>query len=260
MKPCLWIAYDHTSTSECLSMLDTILEQHSNHDIIHEICRPTLLQALFEGVPIVSEFRQRLNNYQTIVADFKGYDVPYGAEGRFYYASLTDLVTVMATASNKAIQDAIQEAKIDQKLVTFDLMTCLDDDWKVKRAQELANLGARLVSCHTGWSEASTGKNSTALIGKVCQQLKNSSTQVIATGGIKPSNVKDLRPYVEQGQIFAIAVGSAITRSQDPNGMIAQFLTEINDLAPCATVKEFATPQLYSDAFWATINELTRCL
>ena len=58
-------------------MLDTILEQHSNHDIIHEIGRPTLLKALFEGVPIVSEFRQRLNNYHTIVADFKGYDAAY---------------------------------------------------------------------------------------------------------------------------------------------------------------------------------------
>lgn len=260
MKPHLWISYDFTSTSECLSMLDTILKQHPNRDIIHEIGRPTLLQAALEGVLIVSEFRQRLDNYQTIVADFKGYDVPYSAAGRFYYASLTNLVTVMATAPNEAIQDAIQEANTDQKLVAFDLMTCLDDDWKVKRAQELADLGASLVNCHTGWSEPSTGKTSTTLLGKVCQQLKNSSTQVIATGGFKPSNIKDLKPYVEQNQIFAIAVGSVITRSKDPNVMIAQFLTEINELVPCATVKESDTPQLYSDALWTTIDELTRCL
>jgi 3-keto-L-gulonate-6-phosphate decarboxylase len=241
-------------------MLDTILKQHSNHDIIHEIGRPTLLQAASEGVPIISEFRQRLDNNQTIVADFKGYDIPYRAEGRFYYASLTDLVTVMATAPNQVIQDAIQEANTDQKRVAFDLMTCLDDDWKVKRAQELADLGARLVSCHTRWSEPATGKTSTALIGKVCQQLKNSSTQVIATGSFKPSNIKDLKPYIEQNQIFAIAVGSAITRSKDPNVMIAQFLTEINELVPWATLKEFDTPQLESDALWTTIDELTRCL
>lgn len=259
MKPHLWIAYDYTSTSECLSMLDTILKQHPNHDIIHEIGRLTLLQATLEGVPIISEFRQRLDNYQTLVADFIEYDVPYGAEGRSYYTG-TDLVTVMATAPDEVIQEAINSANTDQKRVTFDLMACLDDDWKVKRAQELADLGASLISCHTGASEQATGKLPTALIGKVCQQLKNPSTQVIATGSCKPSNVKDLKPYVEQDQIFAIAVGSAITRSKDPNVMITQFLTEINDLVPCATVKESDPPQLCSDALWATIDELTRCL
>lgn len=259
MKPHLWIAYDYTSTSECLSMLDTILQQYPNHDIIHEIGRQTLLRAALEGVPLMSEFRQRLNNDQMLVADFIEYDVPYGAEGRSYYTG-TDLVTVMATAPDKVIQEAINSANADQKRATFDLMACFDDDWTVKRAQELADLGASLISCHMGWSEPSTTKNSTALIGKVCQQLKNSSTQVVAIGGFKPSNVKDLKPYVEQNQIFAIAVGSAITRSKEPNVMIAQFLTEINDLVPGATVKESAPPQLHSDAHWATIDELTRCL
>jgi 3-keto-L-gulonate-6-phosphate decarboxylase len=47
-------------------------------------------------------------------------------------------------------------------------------------------------------------------------------------GGLKPSNIKDLKPYVEQ--IFAIAVGSAITRSNDPNDAIAQFQLEIDRL------------------------------
>lgn len=77
MKPLLWIAYDYTSTSECLAMLDTILSKHPDRDIIHEIGRPTLLQAALEGVSIVYEFRKRLINNQMLVADFKGYDVPY---------------------------------------------------------------------------------------------------------------------------------------------------------------------------------------
>ncbi len=249
MKPYLWITYNYASTSECLSMLDAILEQHSNHDIIHEIGRSTLIQALLEGVSIVSDFRQRLNNYQTIIADFKGYDVPYGSGERFYYAALTDLVTVMATASNQQIRAAIQAAKTDQKLVTFDLMTCFDDDEKVQRAQELADLGASLVSCHTGWSQQVSRNIPTTLIEKVCHQLKNCSTRLIVTGGFKPSSVKELKPYVERNQIFAIAVGEAITRSKDPNTAIAQFLAEINYLVPCpsATVKEFYPPQFYPD-------------
>lgn len=242
MKPYLWIAYDYTSTSQCLEMLDKILEKHSDRDIIHEIGRPTLLQAALEGVPIVAEFRKRLNNNQMLVADFKGYDVPYIAEGRFYYADGTDLVTVMATAPDEAIQEAINGANIEQKQVAFDLMACLDDDWKVKRAQELSDLGASLVSCHTGWSEQAVGKNPNLLIGKVCQQLKHTSTQVIAMGGLKPSNLQDLKPYVEQ--IFAIAVGSAITRSNDPNEAIAQFQLEIDRL----------NSPLLSNAPWAAIE------
>jgi hypothetical protein len=67
-----------------------------------------------------------------------------------------------------------------------------------------------------------------------------------------------LKPYVEQNQIFAIALSSAITRSKDPNVTIAQFLTEINKLVLCTTVKESDMPQLYFDAHWAAIDELTR--
>lgn len=263
MKPYLWITYDHTSTSECLLMLDTILKQHPNHDIIHEIGRLTLLQATLEEVPIISEFRQRLDNDQTLVADFIEYDIPYGAEGRSYWRSYytgTDLVTVMATVPDEVIQEAINSANTDQKRVAFDLMPCHDDDWKVQRAQELADLGASLISCHTGWSEPATGKTSTALIGKVCQQLKNSATQVIAIGGFKPSNVKDLKPYVEQNQIFAIALSSAITRSKDPNAVIAQCLAEVNDLVPCARLRKFEPPQSKADANWTAIDQLTRHL
>lgn len=81
MNPYLWIAYDYTSTSQCLAMLDTILEKHSDTNIIHEIGRPTLLHAALEGFPIVTEFRKRLNNRQILVADFKGFDVPYSEVG-----------------------------------------------------------------------------------------------------------------------------------------------------------------------------------
>lgn len=59
MKPHLWIAYDYTSTSQCLGMLDTVLE-HPDNDIIHEIGRPTLLHAVLEGFPIVSEFKKAI--------------------------------------------------------------------------------------------------------------------------------------------------------------------------------------------------------
>lgn len=77
MKPQLWIAYDYTDISQCLAMLDTILEKHPGNNIIHEIGKPMLLQAALDGVPIVYEFRKRLIDNQMLVADLQGYDVPY---------------------------------------------------------------------------------------------------------------------------------------------------------------------------------------
>lgn len=228
MNPYLWIAYDYTSTSQCLTMLDTILAKHSDTNIIHEIGRPTLLHAALEGFPIVTEFRKRLHNRQMLVADFKGFDVPYSAEGNYYYAAGVDLITVMAAAPNEAIIEAIDGANADRKLVAFDLMTYQDENWQVIRARELARLGASLISCHTGWNEQAAGKNPLTLVEQVCQQLKYTSTKVIPMGGLQPSNIKELKPYAEQ--IFAIAVGSAITRSEDPNAAIAQFQLEIERL------------------------------
>lgn len=264
MKPHLWIAYDYASISECLLMLDTILEQYSDCDIIHEISKPTLLQAALEEVPIVSQFRQRLDNHQMLVADFNGYDVPsstfWNSLRRFYYADGADLVTVKATAPDEVVQEAIAGANADQKLVAFDLMTSFDDNWKARRAQELTNLGASLVCCHASSSEQKTEATSPTLIAKVCQQLANSSTQMIVTGDLEPSDISDLKPYVEQDQIFAIAPSHAITRSQNPSAAIAQFLTEINELVTGTTVKKFDIPQAYSDGIWAAIDELTRCL
>lgn len=265
MKPRLWISYDYGSTSECLSMLDAILKQHPNRDIIHEIGRPILLQALLEGFPIAAKFRQQLNNYQTIVADFRGYDAPHSVERRLYHASLTDIsltdiVTVMATAPTETVREEIFKADLEQKLVVFDLMSCFDNDWKVLRAQELADLGAKLISCQVGWTKQASKNSSTTLIDKVCSQLKNSSTRLVIRGEFKLSYIKNLKPYVEQNQIFAIAVGKTITRSQAPNVAIAQFLTEINKLVPGMTLKESYTPQFYTDATWAEIDKLTRRL
>jgi hypothetical protein len=62
MLPRLWIAYDFVSIEECLTTLDAVLARHPDRSIIHEIGRPTILNAALEGVPIVAEFRARLRN------------------------------------------------------------------------------------------------------------------------------------------------------------------------------------------------------
>jgi 3-keto-L-gulonate-6-phosphate decarboxylase len=232
----LWIAYDYTSATDCLDMLDTVLAAHADHDIIHEIGRPTILNAALEGVPIVSEFRKRLDNDQLLVADFKGFDVPYVAEGKFYYAAGADLVTVMATAPDEAIVEAIDGARAERKLVAFDLMSYQDDHERVRRARQLADMGADLISCHVGWSEQATGKTADALLPQVHHALHDTNTKIIAMGGLKPDNVAGLKQYVTDDSLYAVVAGSSITRNPEPTAAITNFLDEIRKLSELACV------------------------
>ena len=88
------------------------------------------------------------------------------------------------------------------------------------------------------------------------RQLQNSSIRLIVRRGFKPSDVNNLKLYIEQNQIFEIVVSSTITRSKHPNAAIAQFLAEINKLVSRTTVKESYTPHLYPDATWAKVDKL----
>jgi len=70
-------------------------------------------------------------------------------------------------------------------------------------------------------------------------------------------------PFSLRGRLNqAIAVGSAITRSPDPNRAIAQFQQEINclteDVEVASWIKQPAL-RLYSNAPWAAIDELSGC-
>ena len=230
MKPRLWIAYDFTSSAECLAMLESILARYDEEDIIHEIGRPTVINAALEGVPIVHEFRSRLTKGQTLVCDFKGFDVPYLAEAKTYYQAGADIVTVMGMAPDEAVREAVDGAAVDDKQVAFDLMTYLDDYFKAERARQLVQLGAKLISCHTGWSEQARGKTPDALVELVCDLLSDTDAQVIAMGGLKPANVQRLARHCETGRVYAIVSGSAITRSAEPNAVIEQFLEAISEL------------------------------
>jgi 3-keto-L-gulonate-6-phosphate decarboxylase len=229
--PRLWVAYDFIDTRECLEMLDRILLQHPGPEIIHEIGRPTLLNAVLDGCRIVEEFRRRLSDGQMLVADFKGFDVPYAAEGRFYYDAGVDVITVMATAPDEAVDEAVAGARESGGRVVFDLMSHQTEQAKTQRAKELVARGADLISCHTGWSEQAAGKSSHTLLDSAFRALLDTEAQLVAMGGIKPADVRRLRPYALQDKLFAVVAGSSITRSHDPAGTVGQFLHELEALA-----------------------------
>ncbi|MGW2188598.1 orotidine 5'-phosphate decarboxylase / HUMPS family protein [Streptomyces sp. NPDC001719] len=229
--PRLWVAYDFTSMDSCLSVLDKIVAAHPDPGIIHEIGRPTLMNAVLEGFPIVREFRRRLSAGQLVVADFKGFDVPYSAEGQFYYRHGVGMITVMASAPDEAIDEAVAGAREARAAVAFDLMSHQSDAAKALRARALAGRGAQLVSCHTGWNEQAAGKQPDELLERVFAEIRGTDTQMVAMGGITPERVRRLRPYAEAGALFAVVAGAAITRADDPAAVTKRFLEEITALA-----------------------------
>jgi 3-hexulose-6-phosphate synthase len=166
------------------------------------------------------------------VADFKGYDVPYSAEGRFYFEAGTDLITVMGSAPDEAIREAVDGARKHGKAVAFDLMSYEDDQAKAHRAKPLADMGAELISCHTGWNEQAAGKTPDALLERVHQALSGTAAQMVAMGGLTPQNVSQLGQYADTGKLFAVVSGSAITRHPEPSSVVAAFLDELSRLEP----------------------------
>jgi 3-keto-L-gulonate-6-phosphate decarboxylase len=109
-------------------------------------------------------------------------------------------------------------------------MSYQDDHDKVRRAQQLVDMGAELISCHVGWSEQATGKTADALLEQVHSALHGTNIQLIAMGGLKPDNVAMLDKYVAEDSLFAIVAGSSITRNDDPVRAVTAFQEEIGKL------------------------------
>jgi len=151
-------------------MLDTILKEHSNHDIIQKLQIDAASSALEE---FQYGIRQRAKHWANN-GRRPGMMFPMVKKGDSL-CFFNRLVTVMATrrSRNQVIQEAIQEAKIDQKPSYFDSMTF--PDWKAqKRAQELVDLGASALSI---WMEDQATRKNQLRWWEKYQQLKNSSTK-----------------------------------------------------------------------------------
>jgi 3-keto-L-gulonate-6-phosphate decarboxylase len=121
-----------------------------------------------------------------------------------------------------------------------------DEKSKAKRATALVGMGAELIGCHTGWNEQAVGKKPDALLDHVHHALRHSSARIIAMGGLTPDSVPRLRPYAEDGKLFAVVAGSAITHSDNPHATIDKFLKEIAKLPSVPAARD--TPTLVTQS------------
>jgi hypothetical protein len=65
--------------------------------------------------------------------------------------------------------------------------------------------------------------------------------RIIAMGGLTPDSVRRLRPYAEEGKLYAIVAESAVTRSRNPYATIDQFCNEIEKL-PSLSIAQDTQP------------------
>jgi 3-keto-L-gulonate-6-phosphate decarboxylase len=115
-------------------------------------------------------------------------------------------------------------------------MSYQDDQERVRRAGQLAEMCAELISCHVGWSEQAAGKTADALLDQVHRVLRGTGAKIIAMGGLRPGSVAELRRYVDEDSLFAIVAGSSITRSGDPAGVVDAFQDEVRKISVRADV------------------------
>jgi len=116
-------------------------------------------------------------------------------------------VSVMAAASVKTVTSAINTGKAHNVEVVFDLMGTID---KLKRAQELQELGVQYLHIHTGLDEQTEGQDPLETLTVIAQ---NTSIQLTVAGGINSNN---LIKVLTVPKVDIVMIGSAITSAGNP--------------------------------------------
>ncbi|MBE3072478.1 MAG: orotidine 5'-phosphate decarboxylase [Acidobacteria bacterium] len=143
------------------------------------------------------------------------------ADGGRFEASLAfeagaRIVTVMATAADVTVAEAVHAAREHGGEIMVDLMGVKDI---ARRAAQVERLGVHYVCVHTAVDEQRAGARvvGRALAGlrAVSRALRTAGTAV--AGGITPVTARELAPLAPS----IVIVGSGITRAVDPRAAAA---------------------------------------
>lgn len=163
-----------------------------------------------EGVAAVRKVRRAFPKH-VVVADLKIVDAG-DHESRLGFAAGADIVTVLGSASDETIREAIHAAEENNGLVMVDLLNVLDP---AGRARQVMGLGADLVVIHAGYDDLLAGKGGHTGLAAAGEAAPGAT---VVGGGIGPNNVAQICRY----RPAAIIVGRAITASNDPVGTARQ--------------------------------------
>jgi len=154
-----------------------------------------------------------------VFADFKTADTGE-LEADMAFKAGADLVTVLSTVGDATIIGAVKAAKAHGKGVVVDTIGNPD---RVKRAQEVIELGVEFVELHAGLDEQWTPGYSIQVL---IDEAARVGVPVSIAGGV---NIENIAAVVKAGVKVAVA-GGAIYGAEDP-AAAAKALREAIDAA-----------------------------
>ena len=207
----LQVAIDLLTTEDALALVAKIAPYI---DII-ELGTPLIKNA---GLSVVTAMKEAHPD-KLVFADLKTMDAGE-LEADLAFKAGADLVTVLGAAGNATIAGAIKAGKAHGKGVVVDTIGVAD---RVKRAQEVTELGAEFVELHAGLDEQwAEGYSIQVLI----DEAARAGVPVSIAAGV---NINNVQAVIKAGAIVAVA-GAAIYGAEDP-AAAAKALREAIDAA-----------------------------
>jgi len=212
-KPVLQVALDFVDLERAFKVAD---EVKGSVDII-EVGTPLVKSG---GMNAVRAVKKRYPGH-TILADLKVADTG-DLETEMAAKSGADIVTVLASAADETIVQAVEAGKNYGCKVLVDLINVKDI---AKRAREAEALGADYVMVHTGIDQQMVDVSLFDKLGKVVAAV---NIPVAVGGGITLDNIADA---VKNGADIII-VGGAITKAPDAEGTAKKFKQALESESP----------------------------
>ncbi|HIE23641.1 MAG TPA: 3-hexulose-6-phosphate synthase [Candidatus Korarchaeota archaeon] len=172
-----------------------------------------------EGVKCIKALKQLFPN-KIVVADMKTMDTGY-LEARIAARAGADIVSILAAATDKTIEGALQARKDHGIEVMVDLIGVGN---KLERARELEKMKIDYLVVHTGIDEQRAGKSPFQDLKEISKEV---SVKLAVAGGIRPENI----PLLEGCRVDVVIVGGFITKSPNPREAAKQMRDALTKLS-----------------------------
>ncbi|WP_186757770.1 3-hexulose-6-phosphate synthase [Echinicola salinicaeni] len=157
-----------------------------------------------EGLSVIRAMKDAFPD-KKVFADFKTADA--GAlEAQMAFEAGADYITILGATGDATILGAVEVAKKFNKGVVVDTIGVKD---RVKRAQEVIELGVEFVELHAGLDEQADPNYSIQVL---IDEASRAGVPISIAGGV---NSKSIEAVQRSGAVVAVA-GAAIYGAEDP--------------------------------------------
>ena len=171
-----------------------------------------------QGIGIISELK-KIAPEKRIVADMKTMDTGY-LETKLAAEAGADIVSILAAADDKTIEEAVKAGKEFGVKIACDLISVKDP---VKRAKELEGFGIDYVCLHLGIDQQKKSNYPYSTLKRLSEEI---SIPIMAAGGLNDEKVRE----AAKAGAEVVIVGSFITRSENPEEATRAIIKALSEL------------------------------